>query len=73
MIDKDILAQLIADSPMMDEEKTGWIRLAEFMNEEELQQLMNTLQKEQVDLATLREDYVQKIAQVVEEEQDNDE
>ncbi|MBU4315565.1 hypothetical protein KJ673_04160 [Patescibacteria group bacterium] len=68
MIDKDKLAQLIADSAMMDEEKTGWIHLAEFMNEEELQQLMDTLQKEQVDLAVLREEYVQKIAKVVQEE-----
>jgi len=61
MIDKDKLAQLIADADMLEEEKIGWVRLAEFMNEDELQQLMDTLQSEQDKLSALRSDYIVKI------------
>ena len=61
MIDKDKLAQLIADADILEEEKIGWVRLAEFMNEAELTQLMDALQSEQDKLAALRSDYIAKI------------
>ncbi|MBT3230190.1 hypothetical protein HN358_00185 [Candidatus Uhrbacteria bacterium] len=68
MIDKDRLIQLIANAPVMDEEKIGWTKLAEFMNEDELNKLMEVLQKEQDDLEELRAKYTARVEEAVLEE-----